>query len=112
MPPSSSGLVAVVSWDDAIAAGCYSFAQLTQNLHEAGMDSELGIRGIVFGSSIENDDVLFGSPIIEPYGDIKHVYAGLYMALTSASTARLLLSDIAQSTANNISLQIVQEPGP
>ncbi|KAJ2091202.1 hypothetical protein IW138_002165, partial [Coemansia sp. RSA 986] len=46
--PSVSSLVAVVSWDEAIAAGCYSYAQFAQNLHEAGIDSRLGLHGIIF----------------------------------------------------------------
>ncbi|KAJ2551047.1 hypothetical protein EV175_003837 [Coemansia sp. RSA 1933] len=112
MQSPSLGLAAIVSWDEAVAAGCYSYAQFIQNLHEAGVDSELDIREVIFGSAIDNDAVLFGSPIVEPYGDIGHTDSGLSMTLTSASTARLLLADILQSTMNNATLQIVQELGP
>ncbi|KAJ1987098.1 hypothetical protein GGI25_003341 [Coemansia spiralis] len=110
---ASPEFIAVVAWDEAVAAGCYSYAQVAQNLHQVGVNGKLGISGIIFGSSISNKNVPFGSPIVEPYGESKFIDISMHLTLTSAATAQLLLNDIARSnsSSNNI-LYLVQDTGP
>ncbi|KAJ2682316.1 hypothetical protein H4R19_007156, partial [Coemansia spiralis] len=107
LPRSSPDAVAIVVWDEAVAAGCFSFAQVAQRLVAAAPPANASIRAAVFGSAVASNSVHFGSPIAEPYDDLLAAADTLLVMLTPASDARAL----ARAPPDAL-LYLRSEPGP
>ncbi|KAJ2793037.1 hypothetical protein H4R21_006051, partial [Coemansia helicoidea] len=107
LPLPSPSAVAIVVWDEAVAAGCFSFAQVAQRLVAATPPANTTIRAAVFGSAVGRRDAHFGSPIVEPYDDLQAAVAGLLVMMTAAPDARALAA-----TPPGALLYLRSEPGP
>ncbi|KAJ1735763.1 hypothetical protein LPJ61_000360 [Coemansia biformis] len=103
---SRADVAAVVVWEEAVAAGCFSFAQVTRRLVAASATANVSIRAAVFGSAVSAEGVPFGSPIVEPYDDLQSAGAGLLVMLTASSAAHSL----ARGQPGYVFLR--SEPGP
>ncbi|KAJ2067151.1 hypothetical protein GGH13_005426, partial [Coemansia sp. S155-1] len=84
-------LAVVVVWQDAVAAGCFSFAQIYQLFVSAGGFGKGGIRGVVFGSAVDSRHRTFGSPLVEPYGDLEVLNSAVHIMLVADYTAKSLI---------------------
>ncbi|KAJ2782706.1 hypothetical protein H4R18_002132 [Coemansia javaensis] len=104
---AGAAVAAIVVWEEAASAGCFSFAQVTALLAAArAPGSSAPLRAVVFGSAVARPGASFGSPIVEPYGDLRTPDGGLFVALTSASAARLL------AAAQPGPVYLRHDPGP
>ncbi|KAI7825573.1 hypothetical protein BX661DRAFT_206360 [Kickxella alabastrina] len=107
--------MAVIVWEEAVSAGCYSYAQVAKLLNQDDISS---VRGVVFGSTVNTDQLPFGSPIVEPLSELSSVSTtGLrHLTLTAASTARTLsaMSRAGATSSNpqNITFQLTAETNP
>ncbi|KAJ2007887.1 hypothetical protein GGI04_001346 [Coemansia thaxteri] len=101
---------AVVVWQEAVAAGCFSFAQVYQLLADTGCTSSGAIKGIVFGSSVDSPTRMFGSPLVEPYGDLHAHNPAVHVVLVAASTAKSIASfSLVDLGARNATIELAGE---
>ncbi|KAJ2026933.1 hypothetical protein IWW57_002840 [Coemansia sp. S610] len=89
---SLPSLAVVVVWQEAVAAGCFSYGQIYRLFVGAGGPGKLEIRGLVFGSAGDGQHRFFGSPLVEPYGDLAVHNSAIHVMLVADLTAKLLLN--------------------
>ncbi|ORX66023.1 hypothetical protein DL89DRAFT_286580 [Linderina pennispora] len=83
-------VVVLAAWQEAMVAGCFSYAQIISAFAQVPLPQGTVVRGMVFSSSIADDTLPMGSPMVEPYGFYKSVETSACLILTRPATLELM----------------------
>ncbi|KAJ2461212.1 hypothetical protein GGF42_000347 [Coemansia sp. RSA 2424] len=106
-------LAVVVVWQEAVDVGCFTFAQIHQLLVNAGSLGKGAIRGVVFGSAVDSRYRAFGSPLVEPYGDLEAHNSIAHVMLVADYVAKSIVDHLPSSSgASNATLAMLGQRSP